>query len=185
MTTNTQERDLRQEWETPQNFFDVVDAEFRFQIDVCATFENSKCETSYLGLDRDDLIFRDALSLDTNWFSSGIQRAWCNPGFANPGPWLSRAELETNFSGSPDRVVVVMALISPSTKWWRDWAMRASEIRLLGGKRVQFVAPEGIEQSSNMRENCLIIFRPNPHNLLPRIWTWDWTKGLPEEGKCK
>lgn len=31
-------------WETPQDFFDVVDAEFGFQIDVCATVKNKKCD---------------------------------------------------------------------------------------------------------------------------------------------
>lgn len=31
-------------WATPQDFFDNLDAEFNFDIDVCATPENAKCE---------------------------------------------------------------------------------------------------------------------------------------------
>lgn len=31
-------------WATPQNFFDNLNAEFDFDIDVCATPENAKCE---------------------------------------------------------------------------------------------------------------------------------------------
>lgn len=31
------------DWETPQDFFDVLDAEFNFTLDVCAKPENAKC----------------------------------------------------------------------------------------------------------------------------------------------
>jgi hypothetical protein len=30
-------------WETPQSFFNKLDAEFSFQTDVCALPENAKC----------------------------------------------------------------------------------------------------------------------------------------------
>ena len=30
--------------ETPQKFFDMLDREFCFQLDVCATAENAKCK---------------------------------------------------------------------------------------------------------------------------------------------
>ena len=30
-------------WSTPQDFFDKLDAEFHFNLDVCATPENAKC----------------------------------------------------------------------------------------------------------------------------------------------
>ena len=30
-------------WETPQDFFNELDAEFHFTTDVCATPENAKC----------------------------------------------------------------------------------------------------------------------------------------------
>lgn len=30
-------------WETPQEFFDELDKEFHFTVDVCATPENAKC----------------------------------------------------------------------------------------------------------------------------------------------
>lgn len=32
------------EWATPQQFFDTLDAEFGFDLDVAATPENAKCE---------------------------------------------------------------------------------------------------------------------------------------------
>lgn len=35
------------EWATPQDFFDKLDAEFHFDLDVCATPENAKCARYY------------------------------------------------------------------------------------------------------------------------------------------
>lgn len=32
------------EWETSRNFFNKLDAEFHFDLDVCATAENAKCK---------------------------------------------------------------------------------------------------------------------------------------------
>ena len=34
----------KEDWETPKALFDALDREFNFQIDVCATPENAKCE---------------------------------------------------------------------------------------------------------------------------------------------
>lgn len=188
-TVDKSERDMRQEWETPDDFFGVVDEEFRFDIDVCATAQNAKCVV-HISPEM------DALAPGTRWLWPGegqlkpntgsITRAWCNPGFAKPEPWLRKACFEA--TRGPFGVVVVMALVAPSTKWWRNWAMKASAIRLLTSShpdnkrfksRLQFKPPKGVEESSNDRENCLIIFRQNPHNLPPRIWMWDWTKDLP------
>jgi len=37
----------RQDWETPQAFFNELDREFHFVLDVAATSENAKCENFY------------------------------------------------------------------------------------------------------------------------------------------
>lgn len=34
-------------WATPQAFFDKLDEEFHFDLDVCATPENAKCKKFY------------------------------------------------------------------------------------------------------------------------------------------
>lgn len=39
------------EWETPLDFFKVLDAEFHFDVDVCATPENAKCTEYYTKAD--------------------------------------------------------------------------------------------------------------------------------------
>ena len=35
------------EWATPQDFFNKLDAEFHFTLDPCATIENAKCSLFY------------------------------------------------------------------------------------------------------------------------------------------
>ena len=34
-------------WATPQDFFDKLNEEFHFELDVCATAENAKCKKYY------------------------------------------------------------------------------------------------------------------------------------------
>ena len=34
-------------WATPQDFFDKLDDEFHFSLDVCATPENAKCRNFF------------------------------------------------------------------------------------------------------------------------------------------
>lgn len=64
-------------WETPQEFFDRMNEEFHFDLDVCALPENAKCERYYTP-EEDGLI--------QPW--DGV--CWCNPpygrGVAN---WLA------------------------------------------------------------------------------------------------
>lgn len=43
MNTDVMFSSATDEWETPQDFFDKLDSEFHFTLDVCATDENAKC----------------------------------------------------------------------------------------------------------------------------------------------
>ncbi len=38
-------------WSTPQTLFDELDKEFNFDIDVCASPENAKCDTYFTEAD--------------------------------------------------------------------------------------------------------------------------------------
>jgi DNA N-6-adenine-methyltransferase (Dam) len=42
-------------WETPQDFFDALDREFHFTLDVCAVQSNTKC-TCYFSPEQDGLL---------------------------------------------------------------------------------------------------------------------------------
>jgi DNA N-6-adenine-methyltransferase (Dam) len=54
------------DWSTPQSLYDQLDSEFGFELDVCATAENAKCERFY--------------SLADN----GLAQPWTGTCFCNP-----------------------------------------------------------------------------------------------------
>lgn len=89
-------------WETPQGFFDELDREFHFELDVCATSENAKCRRFYT---------KEQDGLAQPWTG----RVWCNPPYGREiGKWVKKA-FETaagggicsNAAPSADRYAVV------------------------------------------------------------------------------
>jgi phage N-6-adenine-methyltransferase len=69
-------------WATPQAFFNQVSAEFGgFDLDVCATAANAKCERFYTIAD-------DGLS--QLWAAKN----WCNPPYSDIKRWVQKARRE-------------------------------------------------------------------------------------------
>ena len=67
------------EWETPQAFFDALDSEFHFTIDVCATPENAKCARFYT---------REQDGLSQDWTGETV---YCNPPYGREMPkWIEK-----------------------------------------------------------------------------------------------
>lgn len=107
------------EWETPQAFYDALDAEFHFTLDPCATDENHKCEK---------YITREQNGLNADW--SG-QRIFCNPPYSQVGRWVEKAFYE----GQKDNTIVVMLLPSRTdTKYFHKYIYQRSEIRFVKGR---------------------------------------------------
>ena len=104
------------EWETPQDFFDTLDREFHFNIDVCASEENTKCYYYYT-------YHKNALY--RKWEGS----CWMNPPYdKNIGRWVGKA-YESAQEGAT--VVCLLQGRSNDTKWWHAYVMKASEIRFI------------------------------------------------------
>lgn len=174
--TKEEKRELLQQLATPPDFWSVVNAEFDFQIDVCAGEENHKCE---LFICKE----LDALSLDTDWVDchdpvlalgeivTPCTRAWCNPGFAKVMPWHQKAYAEAQ--KHPSAVVVLIGLPGGSQDWWRFAYEHATQVRILGD-RVQYIPPAGIEDKGNSRESWLFIYRrkvvPCPAQIVHDDW---------------
>ncbi len=113
------------EWATPQSLFDRLNQEFRFDLDVCATAENAKCADFYT---------KEQDGLKQSWRG---HRVWCNPPYGRAvGDFVKKAYLETR-GGEVDTICVCLVASRTDTAWWQDYAMRASEIRLIRG-RVKF-----------------------------------------------
>jgi len=110
------------DWETPSYVFDRLNEEFEFDIDVCAYPYNAKCAKYYTEED-------DALS--KSW--EGV--CWMNPPYGRDiKHWIKKA-YEESLKGS---TVVCLIPSRTDTKYWHEYVMKASEIRLITG-RIKFV----------------------------------------------
>ncbi len=68
------------EWATPQDFFDELDREFHFELDVCATKENAKCKK---------YIIEEQDGLKVNWKN---YRCFMNPPYGREiSKWVKKA----------------------------------------------------------------------------------------------
>jgi phage N-6-adenine-methyltransferase len=128
----------RHDWETPAELFNELDAEFGFEIDVCATAENAKC-LHFFSPEQD--------GLKQSWRGT----CWMNPPYGSALPrWMAKA-YTASLEGA---TVVCLVPARTDTRWWHDFAMRG-EIRLIRG-RVRFGrAPGGAPFPS-----AIIVFRP-------------------------
>ena len=92
-------------WETPQKFFDELDLEFHFDLDVCALPENAKCEDYYTP---------ETDGLSQCWHGC----CWCNPPYGREiERWVKKAADSAAGGGnggyvasSADRYTVVSRL---------------------------------------------------------------------------
>ena len=83
---------LSDEWRTPKWLFDELNEEFNFDIDLCATKENSK-DTRYckdylnnkVGYTFDDSVIGKEIVWDL------IECAFMNPPYSNPRPFIEKA----------------------------------------------------------------------------------------------
>jgi phage N-6-adenine-methyltransferase len=164
--TTPNEKTLRDSWETPPDFWEWIDGQFHFDLDVCASPNNKKCPRA---------IYEN--SLDKSWgrFTPGDAEdwsVWCNPGFSRVSPWLEKAYQETQ--AHPSMTAVVLTHAGLGTRWFEKYESLCSELWLLN-PRIQFIAPEGIKQTSNPRDSILWVFRPlGDENEIQHIQLKQW-----------
>lgn len=130
-------------WETPQEFFDRLNEEFHFTLDVCALPENAKCEKYYTP---------EMNGLHQIW--EGV--CWCNPPYGREiGNWVFKALASRNLS---DATVVMLLPARTDTKWFHDYILDKAEIRFIRG-RLKF----GGCKNSAPFPSMVVIFRRNKH----------------------
>ena len=108
------------EWATPQDFYDELNAEFGFTLDPCSTETNYKCEKHYT-------IAEDGLSKD--WSADVV---FMNPPYGgNTGDWIKKALTESK-KGS---TVVCLIVSSTDRSYWHDYIFPyAAQIRFVRGR---------------------------------------------------
>lgn len=125
------------EWETPQELFDRLDAEYHFDVDVCAAPENAKCARYYT---RED---------------DGLKQEWRGTCFMNPPygrdiqKWMEKAYTESRVNGA---TVVCLVPSRTDTRWWHEYAMRG-KIQFLRG-RIKF----GQSKNSAPFPSAIVVF---------------------------
>ena len=124
---------------TPQDFFDRLDAEFGFDLDVCASPENAKCTIYFTKED-------DGLSRD--W--TGV--VWMNPPYGREiGRWLRKANESVKDNGA---TVVCLVPARTDTNWWHEYVIK-HEVRFVRG-RLKF----GNAKNSAPFPSAVVIMRP-------------------------
>ena len=114
------------EWETPEALFTVLDREFAFTLDVCASASNAKCERFF---DKKDN------GLAQPWAGS----CWMNPPYGDEIPaWIEKAHA----SGMAGATVVCLVPARTDTAWWWQHCIYG-EVRFLRGRLRFGGAPSG------------------------------------------
>lgn len=127
-------------WATPQDYFDKLNEEFRFNLDVCALPENAKCER-YFTPEVDGLV--------QPWKGN----VWCNPPYGREiGKWVKRGYLAAK-TGHAD-VVVMLLPARTDTQWFHKYIYGKAEIRFVKG-RLKF----GDSKNSAPFPSMVVVFR--------------------------
>ena len=151
---------------TPQDFFDELDRQYRFTLDVAAAPHNAKCANYYTRL---------ADGLLQPWHGS----VWCNPPYSNLDAWLAKAwrewrreERRPNGGGwgymppPVDSIVMLLPANRPEQPWWQRHVEPHRDnggpltVKFLPG-RLRFIKPGATEVKPNERPPfgcCLLVW---------------------------
>lgn len=113
---------LSDQWCTPDDLFNVLDRGgeyqgiyfdgFNFDIDLCATKENSKCD--WYGRNYLESIYFNKTTLQyTSYMDIKGKVCFMNPPYSNPRPFIEKA-----WEDSKHCKIVCLVKVDPSTKWW-------------------------------------------------------------------
>ena len=131
-------------WATPQPFFDALNNEFNFTIDVAALPNTAKCSRFFTP---------EIDGLKQDWSGEVF---FMNPPYGrgqNVYAWVKKAH-DTALSGGTG---VCLLPVSGDTKWFHDFCMKASEIRFVKD-RLWFTL-DGRAARAN-HASMVVVFRP-------------------------
>ncbi len=97
----------RQEYETPEELFNLLNQEFNFTLDVCADENNKKVAQYYSEKDN---------ALEKEWH--GI--CWMNLPYKDLKKWVEKAYKES-LKGS---IIVCLIPARTNTNWWHEYCMK-------------------------------------------------------------
>ncbi len=108
------------DWETPQDFYDKLDARYHFTLDAAADKTNAKCLRYFT-------VEADALSQD--WSGHVV---FCNPPYGRGlKHWVRKFY---NEGCKRDTIVVALMPARTDTKFFHDYCMQAKKILFIKGR---------------------------------------------------
>ena len=133
-------------WETPQEFFNMLDREFNFTLDVAALPGTAKCNKYFTP---------EINGLKQDWTKDVF---WMNPPYGRGQDvysWVKKAYESSRQGGTG----VCLLPVSGDTKWFHEFCMKASEIRFVIDRL--WFALDGVTQRAN-HASMVVVFRPVP-----------------------
>jgi len=143
----------RGEWETPPALFKLLDDEFHFTLDVCASPINAKCPRFFT---------KERNGLKQSWNG---EVCWLNPPYSEIPKWLEKTWMETREKGT---IVVALLPVNTDTRWFKKYCTSA-EIRFLR-RRVSFLDVNKKPRKGNPRASMIVIFRSD---IEPKMFSWE------------
>ena len=107
-------------WATPQDFFDQLNARFSFTLDPCADAKNHKCERYFT---------REDDGLNQDW---GGNIVFCNPPYGREiGKWVKKCHDEAQ---KPQTVCVMLIPARTDTRWFHEYIYGKAQIEFVRGR---------------------------------------------------
>lgn len=138
-------KSIRQDWTTPRDVFDPLDAEFGFTLDAAAAADNALAPR-YIAREQD--------AMRADW---GVgERVWLNPPYGEAGGWSLAAWVGRALQQARRGNTVVMLIPArTNTNWFHDLCLKHGEVRFVRGRPKFGGADHGLPQPL-----CVVIFRP-------------------------
>lgn len=102
----------KDDWETPQEFFDTLNSEFGFTVDVAASDSNAKCSRYYTKA-------QNGLSQD--WTGETV---WCNPPYGKPVTDFVRKAAQSK------ALTVMLIPARTDTRWFHDYIYNKENVKI-------------------------------------------------------
>ena len=136
---------MSERWQTPPEIFDLLMAEFSFDLDAAADYV-TKRTPRYL---------QDALALD-DWPG---ERIWLNPPYGHKlATFVRRAQAEA----AKGKIVVALIPFRCRAAWWHEAVLgKAEEVRCIR-KRPKFLRADGSRPKlTGTCDSCIVVWNGN------------------------
>lgn len=138
----------KQDWTTPDDLFDPINAEFGFTLDAAADATNARAAQFFCAADD---------GLKQHW---GRNVVWLNPPYGERAGKLSDWVKKSADAAAQGATVVMLIPARTNTNWFHDICLTYGEVRFIRGRPKFGGADHGLPQPL-----CFVIFRPRESSI--------------------